>query len=734
MRRVFTWGLDHPRPALLLVLLAVAASLWVLPGATLNPSPEQIYPQDSPRARFAADHRERFGREDEAMFVIRVGAPFDPAIEAVAAALEARPEVAALQAPSRAQVLDQDADGVLSARPLRPGEAHPWYDGTLIADGGRAGVIVLQLDPAHNDHAGRQALVAAIEAETAEAGGEWHVSGMPAIRLSYVETMGADLRTIVPLSVSVASIFFWLAFRDWRHVLLGVAAVGSGAVVAAGTYTATGTDFNIFAAAFLTIVVVVGTSDLVHLVHRFSDHFEDLGDTEAAARKAAHEIGLSCLLTSTTTAAGFFALLTTIIPPIRTFGVATGAGVLITYAIGFLLVPPMLVRIGPPAASARAHVAGGGARMERLAAWTLRHWRGLLWGWGALLVACVLAALTLEVDHRLLQHLRSSHRLGDDHHFMEGALGGVLPMEVAIDLPGSALEPEALAAVSELTAWLRAEPVVGYALSLPDALTPTWGVLSGEPGLPPSREAAAQTALMVELAGQDLLGTFVSEEADGGSRTRIITRVKDVGHAPTISLVERFQEEADARLAPLGGAATVTGIAYLIQEVNMTLTEQFASSFGVALLVIGLMWFVGTRSVRRTLLALLPNGAPLLMMLAFMGVTGIALKPSTAMVMSIGLGIAVDDTIHFLAAYERARRGGDDVEAGIAHAFATAGRSMIDTSIMIGLGFGCLIFSQSPENQNFGILASWVVVCAVACDLFLLPPLLRWLDRSERVQ
>ena len=104
------------------------------------------------------------------------------------------------------------------------------------------------------------------------------------------------------------------------------------------------------------------------------------------------------------------------------------------------------------------------------------------------------------------------------------------------------------------------------------------------------------------------------------------------------------------------------------------------------------------------------------------------------MVMSIGLGIAVDDTIHFLAAYERARRGGDDVEAGIAHAFATAGRSMIDTSIMIGLGFGCLIFSQSPENQNFGILASWVVVCAVACDLFLLPPLLRWLDRSERVQ
>jgi predicted RND superfamily exporter protein len=731
LRRAFTWGIDHPRLAVSLVILLSLLSLWVLPTARFDPSPEQIYPHDSPQAQLAAAHRTRFGREDRALFLLRAGDPLDPAIEVVATLLAARPEVRALQSPARAELLHRELDGTLSTRPLKPGESHPWTDGLLVTEDGAAGVIVLELEPSHDDHSGRRAILTAIDEATAAAGGQWHISGMPAVRLSYVETMGSDLRTIVPLSLAVASIFFWLAFQDRRHVLLGVAAVGSGALIAAGAYAATGTPFNIFAAAFLTIVVVVGTSDLVHLVHRASDHFEELGDASSAARRAAEEVGLSCLLTSTTTAAGFFALLTTIIPPIRTFGVATGAGVLITYIVGFLLVPPALVWIGPPSNQARGHASGSGARMARLGRWTMRHWRGLLVVWGLLLAGCVAAATALQVDYRLLQHLEASHRLGDDHHFMEAHLGGVLPLEVSITLPSSALEPEALAAVSELTAWMRGQPAVGYALSLPDVLAPGWQVLSGESGLPPSREAAAQTALMIELAGRDILAGFVVNEADG-SRSRIVARVRDVGHEETISLVEDLRVEAARLLGPLGGSATVTGIAYLIQEVNLTLTEQFAGSFVIALAAIGLMWLIGTRSPRRTLLALLPNGVPLLMMLAFMGLSGIALKPSTAMVMSIGLGIAVDDTIHFLAAYERARRRGDDVEDAITHAFSTAGRSMVDTSIMIGLGFGCLIFSRSPDNQSFGILAAWVVGCAVACDLFLLPPLLRWLDAAPR--
>ena len=474
---------------------------------------------------------------------------------------------------------------------------------------------------------------------------------------------------------------------------------------------------------------MVGTSDLVHLVHRFSDHFSELGEARAAAKLAAAEIGAACMLTSTTTAAGFLALMTTSIPPIRAFGLATGTGVMITFAVGFALVPPVLARIGPPRTAALRHAHDASMRMNRLSQWTLSHWRGLLVVQAGIALTCLAMMSLLEVDYRLLQNLQLSHRHGSGHQFMEARMGGVLPLEVAIDLPGDGNDPAALAAVDELTDWLRAQEVIGTANGLGDVLLPAWEALSGEAGLPQSRAAVAQTALMVDLASPDLVSRFRVPRADGSTTTRITARIHDVGHAPTVDLVERFSVESDRLLGPLGATATITGIAWLIQEVNLTLTEQFASSFVVALAVIGLLWLVGTRSLWRTVLALIPNLMPLMMVLGLMGAVGIPLKPSTAMVLSIGLGIAVDDTIHFLAAYERHRRGGGDLESAVAHAFETAGRSMFDTSVMISLGFACLMLAGSPENRNFGMLAAWVVVCAVQADLLLLAPLLRWLDR-----
>ena len=129
-------------------------------------------------------------------------------------------------------------------------------------------------------------------------------------------------------------------------------------------------------------------------------------------------------------------------------------------------------------------------------------------------------------------------------------------------------------------------------------------------------------------------------------------------------------------------------MAYIIQWINNTLTRQFVGSFGLALAFIGLAWALTTRSVRRVVMALIPNILPLLAVLGALGLTGVPLKPTTAMVFSIGLGIAVDDTIHFIAAYERWRKNnpGCTSEEAALHAYQTAGRSMLDTSIVLMAG------------------------------------------------
>ena len=121
---------------------------------------------------------------------------------------------------------------------------------------------------------------------------------------------------------------------------------------------------------------------------------------------------------------------------------------------------------------------------------------------------------------------------------------------------------------------------------------------------PPSREAAAQSLFALSMAEDDPVPHMMIED---GSRTRILLRVKDEGGDATVQLAEQLKAKADQLLTPLGGEVTITGVAYVIQWINQTLTRQFVGSFLVALMLIGLAWSISTRSLRRVTMALVPN-------------------------------------------------------------------------------------------------------------------------------
>jgi predicted RND superfamily exporter protein len=182
-------------------------------------------------------------------------------------------------------------------------------------------------------------------------------------------------------------------------------------------------------------------------------------------------------------------------------------------------------------------------------------------------------------------------------------------------------------------------------------------------------------------------------------------------------------------LSPLGASATVTGVGWLAQEVNGTMTRQFFGSFGLALGLIALLGLALTRSPRRTAVALVPNTVPVLLHLGLLGALSLALKPSTAMVMSIGLGIAVDDTIHILSVYERERARDATPRAAVETAYREAGRSVVSTSVLLASGFSAFAASTFVGTLSFGLLTAWAVATALYADLFLLGPLLVLVDR-----
>jgi predicted RND superfamily exporter protein len=716
-------------------------SLVMLPRAQVDFSLEQLYPHDSELAAFAHDHRERFGRSDDIIFLIRKGDPLHPSIAEVERQVGEIPGILDTRSPLSTEVVHSGPDGELVSGPLGRQEdgtlpSHPLTDDLLIGKNESSGAIVARLAESHNHHDARAPIVEAIEAEIESQDGEWLLNGIPIVRTWFIRMMLSDLKLLIPLALLVSMSFFISSFRDWRHVLLGVVSITIGVVASSAAYISTGTPFNIFTPTFIAVVAVVGTSDIIHLVHRFGEFHERLGDSHQAASAAASEVGTACALTSLSTATGFLALLVTDIPPIRNFGLATGIGVMLTFALTFLLVPPILARLGPPSEGASKNGARKAARMERLGNWVLDRPRQVLGT--ALVMALVLAiaALQIHVDHRILEDIRSNPDFREAQAFMEEDLGAVLPMQVEISFDEmDPREPEALAAVAELNSWLQDQPLVGSTVALPDLVQSIWKAFfpeATEP-LPPTREGVSQLLLMGSISGNDdpLSGLLWEGDSERPASTRIVARVKDSGHQQTVDLVTRFEEKSDEILSPVGGQAQVTGVAWLAQEVNTTLTRQFAGSFALALGLIGLIWLILTRSVQRTATALVPNLLPLLALLGILGICNLALKPSTAMVLSIGLGIAVDDTIHFLSAYEAGRREGLACRDAILRAYRSAGRSILDTSVVLVSGFCVFAASEFVASAIFGLLTAGTVVAALLSDLFVLGPLLLVLDRRE---
>ena len=410
LTQAFSWSVDHPRTALFVTLIVVLLLGLTLPRAHVDFSIEQLYPQDSELADTYKEHKTAYGTDDNTFFVARAGDSWDPTLQVAETGIREIDGIKSTLSPFSMERLTS-SEGVLEMKPLQPEDADVLSRGTVLGIAGNGGAVIARIEDTHNNHDARESLLSQVEEVISRLEGEWHMAGMPVIRTAYVRLVLKDLRVLVPLSILVAGFFFVLSFRDLRQVMVGLLSITLGMLSAAAAYIAAGGIVNTFSPAFFSVVVVVGTSDLIHLVHRFSDHIEDLEATEAgpeveaAARKAAQEIGFSCLLTTATTAIGFLALLWTDLPTIQMFGLGAGMGVIITYLITFLVVPPLLSKMRPPSPAARQHATGGSQRMRRLGVWVVARRRPTLAIIAVVSIVLAFLGSQTKVGYRMLGDL-----------------------------------------------------------------------------------------------------------------------------------------------------------------------------------------------------------------------------------------------------------------------------------------------------------------------------------------
>ena len=234
---------------------------------------------------------------------------------------------------------------------------------------------------------------------------------------------------------------------------------------------------------------------------------------------------------------------------------------------------------------------------------------------------------------------------------------------------------------------------------------------------------------MAEMSGELPLDSVLSPDR---ARARIVALTSDAGGRQFIKAKAELEQGAAEIFAGTNITVDVTGDGMLASGGVDKLIDDLLSSLVLMLGVILLTMMVLLGSMRQTLIATLPNLVPLVFILGTLGVIGADLQTSNIVSFTIAVGLAVDDTIHFIMRYREERRGGAGVETAIHRTFHGAGHAIILTSILLILGFGVLAFSSLTSTYFFGLLACVTMAAAIIGDLFILPALLQLFDKGSR--
>jgi uncharacterized protein len=606
--------------------------------------------------------------------------------------------------------------------------------GYVVSPAGDATALLIQIEPERNTYDQRGPIINAAREALAPWSDRYELrwSGFPYLRNSYIQTLQVEVIRSVGLATLVIILVLTFLFRSVRGVVMPLVMVWLGLLWTIAVMMLSGSYIDVLTSSTAAIILVVAVADSIHLLAKYLDGLTAGLAKREAIRQMVVRLGAATLMTSITTAIGFGTLATSRVVPMQRFGVFTAVGVLLTFVLSLALVTVLLMWTAEPKKRTIRRV-GGKSRMAHWLRWvdgfTERRPRLIVAVSAGLLALSLAGASQLRVNSYINDDLGPRTQVYQDLRFFEQRIVSPFRFEVLLstDEPDAFKDPALLAEVERVQRRLEAEEFVTRTVSPTDLLKQLNRALQdGDPGayvLPDSRELTAQYLLLLEMTDEDFLRRFADFDY---SEVRVSAHMDDVGSAR----IQAFRDDFETYLAdtlPEGIVATTTGTIVLAADLSDYLVESLLLSIGLAFLFISLLMGALFRSVKLVLISLVPNVAPLIAIAGIMGVAGIEIKPTTAVIFSIAFGIAVDDTIHMLARLKQEVKAGHELRVALRHTIVGTGKALILTSVILLGGFLVLTTSAFQGTMYMGMLVSATIGLALAADLFLLPALLHLL-------
>ncbi|MFN0031223.1 MAG: efflux RND transporter permease subunit [Flavobacteriales bacterium] len=562
-----------------------------------------------------------------------------------------------------------------------------------------------------------------------------HIIGRALGQRLYVELMIEELLLFISLSLVLTVIFLFIAFRSGWGLVIPTLVVLMGIVWTLGFIKIIGKDLDLMLTVLPTILFVVGMSDSVHVLTKYMQELRNGRDKTDAIIYAFKSIRLATFLTALTTAIGFLTLIFSNIQPISDFGIYTSVGVLLAYGLTYTILPAILFLAKPKKLYLFATSEDFWTRkLHRALFGIFKKKRWVMAGTVLVLALSAWGIARIHVDNKMLEDLRDTHLLKREFNFMEEHFSGCRPFEMAIKLESDsqAFSPPFLQDLDTIGFFLKEEYAVGSLLSMAEIMKSGQKAMNAGQQefytLPADDYETERILKLLKRKELKQLTKLYYNESD--RMLRISGKVADTGRNHYDSLNQKLNKFI-AENCQTKFAHHVTGTAHLIDLNNKSLVENMVWDLLLSITVIGLVMGAVYKSWRMVLLTIIPNTIPLLIVGGIMGWAGIPIKVSTSIIFNIAFGIAVDDTIHFLARVRTLLRDGYNVLYAVKRTFLTTGKAMIVTTLILSGGFLTLILSDFLGTFYIGFLISLTLFIAIFCELLITPLLVIFFYRKK---
>nr|WP_295899246.1 outer membrane lipoprotein-sorting protein [uncultured Bdellovibrio sp.] len=727
--------------SLLIVFVLTVLGLFALPKLQTQYSLKQFLPQDNPLLKRDEHTRQLFQLSDSQPFIITAKIPSESetwfqkekiqSLERLTDLLAHFPGVKNTLSLATVQGAINSDHG-LSVGPLLqslPAEKwqsetlnNPLISPTLISKDGKTASVIVNIKPLNTQELLHLRQNLAVTASASVPFSHVEIGGTPAVQTDVGVLLQTEIRNFVVLGFIACFLVLGLIFANWSPLIISFIVILCANIMVLAVMALAGYPFSILSSTIPILTTVDVVSLCIHTLLRFTEERKNqphLSHHQLVNYTFRTLLGPN-FFASTTTMIGFLALLTVKVPLIRDYGLTAAMAIVIGWIATTALLFPLLHFLPGPRA--------------REWAWSKARWalylfrRSGVWAFLIILVCSGLAlkGQSLSWSARLFDDLPTNHQVRLSTETIDKELGGMIPVD--IEIKGAAdvwNDPKLLAKLDQLLSDIRALNGVGSVVGLPDLVA---AANLHHSRLPASRSSTAEIFFLYSLSSNSPLKNFLNTDS---SNTRVSVRTRDLPANELHSLVANIKSITQSSFPKM--TVEVTGMGSTIHHLNNELSHELIFGFWQSMAAICLVLIIVFRSLRWALVACIPNLVPPAALLGFLAISQTPIKPSVAIIFSIALGLAFNNTVYLLERLRMIQKSSKSKNLEIEKTLWREGNPCLISSLTLLAGFSVFMASYFAMNRIFGFYMLLSMLAGLVGDLILLPTLLKscpWLLTS----